>query len=61
MSPLTLSVPEAARALGISKNTAYTLIRTGRLPHVRLGTRIRIPHQALVDWLADEAERSTPR
>ena len=56
---LTLSVVEAARLLGISKNTAYDLVRNGRLPHVRLGSRIRIPRQSLTDWLDREAERSS--
>jgi excisionase family DNA binding protein len=33
------SVPEAAKRLGISRDLAYRLVRTGQLPSVRLGER----------------------
>lgn len=59
MSPLTWSVPEAARQLGVSRNTLYDLIRAGAFPHVRIGNRIRIPATSLAAWLNQEAERST--
>ena len=37
---LTLSIPEAARELNISKNLAYSLARKGKLPGVlRIGER----------------------
>lgn len=57
MSPdaLTVSVPEAARLLGIGRNTAYELVRLGRLPHVRIGRTIRVPLQALHVWLLHES------
>lgn len=56
---LAISVPEAARALGVSKNTVYDLIRSRQLPHIRIGQRIRIPQAALQAWLDREALRST--
>lgn len=55
MSQLTMSVPEAARALGVGKDTAYQLIRDGRLPAVRIGSRTRVPVADLVAWLSNEA------
>lgn len=54
---LTLSVTEAARELGVGKNTAYDLIRANRLPHLRIGRNIRIPRQALESWLQQETDR----
>jgi excisionase family DNA binding protein len=54
---LTLSVSEAARELGVGKNTAYDLIRANRLPHLRIGRNIRIPRQALETWLQHETDR----
>ena len=36
---MTVSVCEAARLLGISRNLAYELVRTGELPAVRVGER----------------------
>jgi excisionase family DNA binding protein len=43
----TISVREAARALGISATTAYQAVDTGTLPSIRLGRRIVIPTAAL--------------
>jgi len=43
----TLTIPEAAHILGISRSTAYELARTGELPVLRLGRRLVIPTNAL--------------
>jgi excisionase family DNA binding protein len=48
---LCISVPEAGRMLGISRNYAYELVRQGQLPVVRFGKRILIPRVALVKML----------
>ncbi len=57
---LTVSVDEAAKLLGISRNLAYDLVREGRLPHVRLGRRILVPRFGLEQWLAKEADVEPP-
>lgn len=44
---LALSVTEAAKLLGISRNTAYAAIKDGDLPVIRLGRRVLIPVAAL--------------
>jgi excisionase family DNA binding protein len=44
---LVLSVPEAARLLGISRTHAYGLVARGELTHVRLGRRIVVPRHAI--------------
>lgn len=46
--PMTLSVGQAASALGISRALAYELVRRGELPQLRLGRRIVIPRRAIV-------------
>lgn len=43
----TMTVTEAAHVLGISRSTAYELVRRGTLPSLRLGRRIVIPTHAL--------------
>jgi excisionase family DNA binding protein len=43
----TITVEEAGRVLGISRNTAYEAARTGQLPVIRLGRRMRVPKVAL--------------
>jgi excisionase family DNA binding protein len=47
LEKLTVSVEEAAKALGISRGLAYDLARTGRLPVLRLGHRYVVPTSAL--------------
>jgi excisionase family DNA binding protein len=39
---LTVSVVEAGRLLGYSRNTAYEAIRRGELPVIRLGRKMRV-------------------
>ena len=47
----TLTVGEAARALGISRALAYDLVRRGEIPSLRLGRRIVIPERVVDDLL----------
>jgi excisionase family DNA binding protein len=44
---LTLSVEEAADALGISRALAYEAVKNGQIPHIRIGKRILVPKAAL--------------
>lgn len=48
---LTISVTEAAKMLGISRNFAYELVREHKLPIIKLGKRLLIPRVALVKML----------
>jgi excisionase family DNA binding protein len=45
--PLVLSIMEAARLLGVSKNCAYEAANQGQLPSIRIGRRRVIPRIAL--------------
>ena len=53
---LCLSVPEAAKILGISRGLAYELARSGRLPALRFGRRLLIPRAALERMLNETQE-----
>ena len=44
---LTLTVDEAAQALGLSRNSCYQAVDTGAIPSIRIGKRILIPRFAL--------------
>lgn len=44
---LTLTVEEAATALGLSRAFAYEAARRGEIPSIRIGRRILIPRAAL--------------
>lgn len=52
---LTLTVEEAARALGIGRASAYDAVERGDIPAVRLGRRIVIPRLALERMLEAKA------
>lgn len=49
--PLTLTVVEAATALRIGRSSAYNLVRSGRLRSIRCGKVIRIPREAIFEFL----------
>lgn len=48
LTPIMVSVPEAAKLLNIKRSRAYELVNAGIIPSVRLGPRcIRVPVDAL--------------
>jgi len=49
--PVTLRVEELMPILGIGRNTAYALVRSGRLRSIRVGRQVRIPKNALIEFL----------
>ena len=51
----TLKIEEAAKILGISRNTAYDAVKTGQLPTIKLGKRLLVPKVALDRMLANVA------
>lgn len=53
----TLTVQEAARALGIGRGSAYQAVRRGELPVIRLGKRLVVPRAALERLLASAGQR----
>ena len=53
---LTLSIPEAAKVLGISRGLAYQLAKEGKIPVIRLGKRLVVPKLALEKLLSGEGK-----
>jgi excisionase family DNA binding protein len=43
----TVTVAEAAKALGVSRNHAYEAARRGEIPTIKIGKRILVPLAAL--------------
>ena len=52
--PLTLRVEDLMPILDIGSNTAYELVRCGTIRSIRIGKQLRIPKDALVEYLSDE-------
>jgi excisionase family DNA binding protein len=46
-SPLTVSVEEAGRILGVSRGVAYEAVRRGQIPAIRIGRRLLVPRHKL--------------
>lgn len=49
--PVTISIPEAARLLGISRKLAYDAAASGDIPSIRIGKRILVPTERLTALL----------
>lgn len=49
--PPILTVEQTAKVLGISRGLAFAPIRTGEIPHIRIGRRILVPRERLRDLL----------
>ncbi len=49
--PLALTVLEAGQVLRVGRSVTYELVRSGQLRSVRIGRNIRIPRDALVEYL----------
>ena len=51
MPPLAISVPEAARLLGLSRSTTYQAVKRGDIPSVRIGGRVLVPLRRLEELI----------
>ena len=49
--PLTLRVEDLMPILGIGRNTAYELVRSGQIKSIRIGRKIRIPKTEVLCFL----------
>ena len=49
--PLMLSVKELATVLGISRTSAYELTKTKGFPSIKIGSRVVIPKEKLIEWI----------
>jgi excisionase family DNA binding protein len=53
---LLLRPREVADAISVSKTRAYELIASGAIPSIKLGGSIRVPVDALREWIARQLE-----
>jgi excisionase family DNA binding protein len=54
MEKILLKPLEVAEAIGVSRSRVYDLIGRGELPSIRVGGVVRVPVQALRDWVSDQ-------
>lgn len=60
-APVFHSVEELASYLGISRQGAYSALRRGEIPHIRLGRRFVIPRAAVDEWLRAAGKQENAR
>ena len=53
--PLVLRVEDLMSALDIGRNAAYELVRSGQIRSVRVGRQIRVPKDAIREYLSGAA------
>ena len=51
--PLMLSVSQVADVLGIGRTNAYELAKEKDLPSLKIGSRIVIPRDKLIQWIEE--------
>jgi excisionase family DNA binding protein len=51
-----LDIEGAARVLGVSTRTVYTLARKGEIPAMRIGREWRFARRNLVEWVANSSQ-----
>ena len=53
--PLVLRVEDLMPVLDIGRNTAYELIRCGQIRSIKVGRQIRVPKEAVAEFLSRRA------
>ncbi len=54
MDKLLLRPTEAAEALGLGRSKTYELLASGVIPSVRIGRSLRVPTEALQQWVREQ-------
>ena len=49
--PLALSAEDVAQVLGISRANAYTLMHSKGFPTIKIGKRMTVPKDKLLEWI----------
>lgn len=56
LSPLAVSTAEAARLLGVSRPTIYTLLNREDFPSFHVGNRVLVSVAGLQEWIDRQAK-----
>lgn len=56
MDRLLLRAADVANLLGLGRSKVYELMAAGQLPTIRIGHSVRVPAQALEEWVARQVE-----
>ncbi len=59
--PDTLTIPQAAKALGITRQTVWGAIQKGRIKALRFGHVSLVPRTALDEYVATKSKGGRPK
>jgi excisionase family DNA binding protein len=54
LEPLLLKATEAGKLLGLGRSKIFAMMAAGEFPVIRIGRSIRIPREALEQWVRDQ-------
>ena len=54
---LTLSVPEAAKIVGVSQSKMYEIVKIKGFPTIQIGRRLLVSAKGLERWIEEQAEK----
>ena len=57
MTKLTLSVPEAAKVIGVSRSQMYILAKSEGFPTIQVGRRVLVSVKGLERWVEEQAAK----
>lgn len=57
LEPLAVSTAEAARLLGVSRPTIYTLLNRADFPSFHIGNRVLVNISGLKEWIDRQCTR----
>jgi len=52
--PDVVTVEQLCQMLDIGRNSAYSLIKSGQIRHIRIGKKIKIPKAYIIEFLMQE-------
>ena len=55
-----LSVAEVAERLQVNRERVYELVRSNQMRNIRVGSRFKIPPDAVDEWVLKESSRVPP-
>nr|WP_173023473.1 MULTISPECIES: helix-turn-helix domain-containing protein [unclassified Pseudoflavonifractor] len=54
--PDVMKVMDVAKALGVSRNTAYEFVHSKGFPAINVGKQIRVSKLALIAWIDEQSK-----
>lgn len=61
MDKITLNAKELSETLGIGLSKTYRLLKSGKIPHIRLDAHILVPIKDLESFLTEKSRESLVR